>query len=206
MGFSTILDILGSIVVGGFILLLLGKLDDSAVKNVYNNSEELILQENLTTVSSIIESDFRRMGYCSDYRKIPTTNVIISATDTSIWFKTDAYDAGKVDTLKYYLGSPDELLNTPNPRDRYLYRVVNNETPREADLGVTQFRLVYFDVLGDTLHLPITDLSKINSMEINLSVENVVGYGDTTQQNINDMYSSAFWRQIKMASKNITNR
>lgn len=205
MGFSTIIDILGSIIIGGFLLLLLGRIDDEAVKNIYNNSEELILQQNLATTSSILENDFRRIGYCKNYNLIPKTDVILSATDSSISFKTDVYDAGVVDVLKYYIGPTSELTSTPNPRDRYLYRVVNNDTPVGVNLGVTQFKLVFFDLYGDTLHFPIADLSLISSIEINLGVENVVGYGDASLGG-DDIYSSGFWRQIKLAAMNLQKR
>ncbi len=205
MGFSTILDILGSIIIGGFLLLLLSRIDDAAVQNTYNNTEELILQQNMVTVASIIENDFRRMGYCKDFNKLPKTDVIVSATDTSIAFKTDVYDKGNVDVLKYYLGSTSELSSTPNPRDRYLYRVVNNDPPVGVNLGVTQFKLVFFDTYGDTLHFPIADLTLISSMEINLAVENVVGYG-IDDEGWNNKYSTAFWRQIRLAAMNLQKR
>jgi hypothetical protein len=203
MGFSTILDILGSIIIGGFLLILLWQIDDSAVKNVYNNGEELILQQNLATSARILERDFRRIGYCKSYNLIPKTNVIVSATDSSISFLTDVNDAGKVDTLNYYIGPTSELASTPNPRDRYLYRVVNNETPVGVNLGVTQFKLVYFDVYGDTLFTPIADLTLISSMEINIAVENVVGYGGDSPEEEQDKYSTAFWRQIRLAAMNL---
>ncbi len=207
MGYSTILDILGSIVVGGFLLLLLGNVNDAAVKNVYNNSEELVLQQNLATTCSIIENDFRRIGYCKNYNLIPTTAAILSATDSSISFLTDVNDKGVVDTLKYYLGSPSELASTPNPRDRFLYRVVDNETPVGVDLGVTQFKLVFFDVYGDTIPFPIatSDLTTISTMEINVAVENVYAYGDSSRDG-DSMYSSAFWRQIRLAAMNLKER
>ncbi len=205
MGFSSLIDILGSIIIGGFLLLLLWRINDSAVEATYNNTEELILQENLATSALIIENDFRRIGYCKNYNLMPTTNVILSATDTSIYFLTDVNDVGVVDTLKYYTGPTSELASTPNPRDRFLYRVVNNETPVGVSLGITQFKLVYYDQLGDTLTSPI-DPTLIGSMEINIAVENVEGYGGTSQEDEKNKYSSAFWRQIRLASKNLRNR
>ena len=206
MGFSTLLDILGSIIIGGFFLVLLWQIDDASVKNVYNNSEELILQQNLATTARILERDFRRIGYCKEYNLIPKTNVITSATDTSISFLTDVYDRGNVDVLKYYIGPTSELASTPNPHDRYLYRVVNNDPPIGVNLGVTQFRLVYFDVYGDTLHTPIPDLSIISSMEINIAVENVVGYGGSSPEEEQNKYSTAFWRQIRLTAMNLQKR
>ncbi len=204
MGFSTLIDILGSMVIGGFLLLLLFRIDDSAVQNVYNNSEELILQQNLVVTADVLEKDFRRIGYCKNYNLLTGTNDIVWATDSSISFLTDVYDAGKVDTLHYYLGPTSELASSPNPRDRYLYRVVNNDQPFGVNLGVTQFRLIYFDRYDDTLHTPISDFSLIASVEINLAVENVVGYGEDPSGNEN--YSTAFWRQIKLAAMNLQKR
>jgi hypothetical protein len=198
MGFSTILDIAGSMIIGGFLLIILWRLDDAAVRTNYNNSQELSLQQNLTTSAIILENDFRRIGYCKNYSLVPTTNAIVSATDTSVSFLTDVNDVGGLNTLSYYAGSTSELGSTPNPRDRFLYRVVDDETPVGVNLGITQFRLVYFDQLGDTLLAPVTDPSLIASMEINIAVENVAGYDQE--------YSTAFWRQIRLAAKNLQNR
>ena len=144
MGFSSLIDIVGSIIIGGFLLILLWRIDDAAIQSTYNNTQELILQENLATSAMILENDFRRIGYCKNYSLIATTDAIISATDTSISFKTDVNDAGVVNTLNYYVGPSSELASTPNPRDRFLYRVVDSETPVGVNLGITQFKLVYF--------------------------------------------------------------
>jgi hypothetical protein len=200
MGFSTILDIIGSIIIGGFLLLILFRINGAAVENTYNNTQELTLQQNLATSAMILEHDFRRIGYCDDYTLIETTDAIISATDSSISFKTDVTDngIGEVNILRYYIGPPSELTSTPNPRDRFLYRVVDNETPVGVNLGITQFRLVYFDQQGDSLPFPITEPTLIGAMEINIATENVAGY--------DEKYSSAFWRQIRLAAQNLQRR
>lgn len=206
MGFTTILDILGSAIIGGFLLLLLWRIDDAAVKNVYNSSEELILQRNLTTTVTILEHDFRRIGYCKNYALLRNVSAITAATDSSISFLTDVYDKGEVDTLHYYVGPTSELSSTPNPRDRYLYRVINDDRPVGVNLGVTQFKLVYFDALGDTLYPPIPNLRSISSVEINVAVENVVGYGGSSASEQQSKYSNAYWRQIRVSAMNLNNR
>jgi hypothetical protein len=83
-------------------------------------------------------------------------------------------------------------------RDRFLYRIINSETPRGVNLGVTQFKLIYFDALGDTIYYPVTVPSEVYTIEINLTVENTAGY--------NEQYSSAFWRQIRLVARNLRNR
>jgi type II secretory pathway component PulJ len=209
MGFSTIIDIIGSMVIGGFLMLLLFRLNDSAIATLYNSSEELILQMNLKETATLLERDFRRIGYCRDYTQTGSKTAILSATDTSITFLTDVNNEGKLIELKYYSGSTSELSSTPNPRDRFLYRVPEGTTPQGVNLGITYFKLVYFDESGDTLPAPLDvhDAPLISTMEINLAVENVAGYGGITEDGEEeDKYSQAFWRQIRLANKNLQNR
>jgi hypothetical protein len=206
MGSSTIIDILGSMIVGGMLMLILWQMNDSAAKNLYNFGGELILQQNLATTSEVIEYDFRKIGYCENWAKIvdPSNSILLADSD-KIQYLTDIYPDGDpdgvIDTLFYRLGPVSELSSTANPRDRYLYRVINSEEPKKINLGVTQFHLIYYDAFGDTIPFPITypvDTKTINSVEINLSVENVAAY-DTA-------YSSALWRQIRLISRNLKER
>ncbi len=199
MGFSTIIDIVGSILIGGALMIILWRLNDATTQNTYNYSGELSLQQNLATTAEIIEYDFRKIGYCSDWNKIPDpSKSIILADSNRIKFLTDVQSDGIVDTMYYYLGPTSELTQTENPRDRILYRVVNSETPKGANLGITQFKMVYFNALGDTISFPIAQPGEIASMEINVTVENTAAY--------DQKYSSAFWRQIRLVARNLKNR
>lgn len=199
MGFSSLVDILGSIVVGGILLMILLRLNDSAVANSFEYNGDLIVQQNLTEVVMLLEHDFRRIGYCEDWEKIPDpSKSIINADSNSISFLTDTDSDGDVDTLKYFVGSTNALSVTPNPHDKMLFRVVNNSSPIGANLGITQFKMVYFNALGDTINFPIAVPSEIYTMQINITVENTAAY--------NENYSSAFWRQIRLAARNLNNR
>ena len=140
MGFSTILDILGSTIIGGILLMNLFQINGTAVENNYTGNGELTAQQNLATIVQVLEHDFRKIGYCADWQQIPIpTLAILSADSTSIKYLTDVDSDGNVDTMHYYLGPVSELLSTANPRDRFLYKVVNSEVPGGVNLGVTQF-------------------------------------------------------------------
>jgi hypothetical protein len=205
MGFSTLIDLISSITIGGFLLLILFRLNDATVENNFVYGGEAIAQANLVEVVQLVEHDFRKIGYCKDWEKLPDpSKSIINAEQNSITFLTDENNDGDVDTIKYYLGSKDELPKTPNPNDRTLYRVLNNETPQGANLGVTQFDLFYFDAMGDKLSFPITVPSAIYTMQINIKVEDVYGYDRINEDD--ETYSSAFWRQVRLASRNLKNR
>lgn len=212
MGYTTILDIIGSMIIGGILTMTAFRLSDAATGQTYNNSGELALQQNLKTVAQIIEEDFRRIGYSADPDSsfppgCDRSKSIPSADTSSIWFYTDIctpnhpFGDGNIDSVHYYLGDTSECSNTPNKRDRILYRVVNTETPMPCNLGVTQFRMMFYDAVDDTLATPLTraDIGLIKTVEINITVENVAAYNDTG-------YSSAFWRQIRLASRNIKTR
>ena len=199
MGFSTLIDILGSTLIGGMLLLILLRINDAAVENTYVYGGELIVQQNLVEVVSLLEYDFRKIGYCADWQQIPDPSQAILAADSNdIRFLTDLDSDGNVDTLRYYTGSPSALPGTANPRDMMLYRVENNEQPKGANLGVTQFNMLFFDAIGNVIPFPITHPSEIYTMQINITVENTDAYDEN--------YSSAFWRQIRLAARNLRNR
>ena len=199
MGFSTLLDILGSIIIGGLILLILFRLNTSATSNLYNNTSEANVQSAMISVGTVLEDDFRKIGYCKDWTKIPDpTKAILFADTSSIKFLADLNNTGTVDTVYYYLGPTSELLNTPNPRDRLLYRVINNETPKSSNVGITEFKLTYFDSFGNVLSTPVSPPGQIQKMQIDLRVEN--------PEPIDSTYVVAFWRQLRLTARNLQNR
>ncbi len=200
MGISTLLDIVGSVFIGGLLLLILFRLNSSATSNYYNMNSELIIQQAMISVVEVLESDFRKIGYSKDWNKIPDpTKAILYADTSEIKFLTDVNNIGQVDTLRYFLGPTSELTNTPNPRDRFLYRVVNSQPPKSSNVGITEFRLTYYDALGDTIKtMPVSNPGQIHSIQIDIQVENL--------EAADSVYTVAFWRQVKLASKNLRNR
>lgn len=204
MGYSTLIDLMGSTIIGGLLLLILLTLNDAAVENNFVYGGEAIAQANLVEVVRLVEHDFRKIGYCRDWEKIPDpSKSVLMATQNSIKFLTDDDNDGILDTIFYQLGSESELEITPNPNDKMLYRIRNNEDPIGANLGVTQFDLFYYDAMGNELSFPITVPSAIYTMQINIKVEDVYGYD---RVNSDEIYSSAFWRQVRLASRNLKNR
>jgi hypothetical protein len=199
MGFSTLLDILGSIIIGGLVLLILFRVNTSATSNLYTNTSEANVQSAMISVGQVLEEDFRKIGYCKDWTKIPDpTKAILFADTSSIKFLTDLNNDGNVDTLYYYLGPTSELLNTPNPDDRLLYRVANSDSPKSSNVGITEFKITYFDSFGNILGTPVTPPSQIQKMQIDIKVENT--------EPIDSTYVVAFWRQLRLTARNLQNR
>lgn len=200
MGFSTILDIIGALVIGGIMLLTLFRVNDNTVQNYFYYNSDFILQRDLVDIIMIVEGDLRRIGYCADPDSlVPPNRTILSADSNAITFVTDLHKSGKLDTVSYRTGTTTDLSGTPNPRDIPLYRVINNGNEERSITGVvTQFRLVYFDALGNTISLPIVSPGEIQTMELSIKVENAAAY--------NQNYANAYWRQVRLASKNLKSR
>jgi len=198
MGFSVFIDIVGSIIIGGIILMTMSRFSDTASQNTFRYTSDLTVQQNLTSTSQLIESDFRKIGYCSDYTKvIDASKVIITADSFSIRYTSDIDRNGTMDTIRYCLGPTSELSSTFNPRDKMLYRVVNSQTAKSSSSGITKFYMIYFSPLGDTVKPPIADLSLIAEIEVNINFE------DATK---NDTLTNAYYRQVKLSIQNLKNR
>jgi hypothetical protein len=199
MGTNVILDIMGSIIIGGILMITLFRMADRATESTYNKSGDLTIQQNIATVVRILEFDFRKIGYCADWMKIPNpTKAIIFADSDEIKFLTDVDRNGVVDTMYYFIGPPSELIYTANPRDRFLYRVINGEKPVKVNLGVTQFDLVYYNVNKDIISTPVATPGEIYTIQISVAVENIEAY--------DQKYSQVFWRQIRLVARNLKNR
>ena len=199
MGTNVILDIMGSIIIGGILLITLFRMSDRATESTYSKTGDLTIQQNIATVVRVLENDFRKIGYCADWTKIPNpAKAIVLADKDKLKFLTDVDRDGNIDTMYCYIGPASELIYTANPRDRFLYRVINNEKPVKVNLGVTQFGLIYYNVNKDIIPAPVAVPGEIYTIQISVAVEDVEAY--------NQKYSQVFWRQIRLVARNLKNR
>ncbi len=212
MGTSTIIDIITSAVIAGLLLLISLRLNAQANEStaVYNGS--VILQQNVVTLVGWIEHDFRQIGYCRNWTKISKTSDAFRKADSSdITFWTDVNNTGNKDSIRWYIGpTTDPIVNeTSNPRDRLIYRVVNNGTPKGWNLGVTQFRLRYFDYTRTVLPTPVTNPDLIYEIEISIACESPYKFSEqwrTSQGGSDSSDFQVFWRQLRLAARNLKNR
>ncbi len=198
MGFAVLIDVLGSMIIGGFLLLTLFRFNDNATHNTYTYSGELTIQENMVATIEVLEYDFKKIGYCENPFGIPNpARAIVYADTAEIKFLTDTDFDGDVDTMHYYLGDTSELSGTPNPNDRLLYRSINGDS-KGVNLGVTEFKMKFYDVLGFEIPTPRSAPTGISSMQVDIKVENTAAYDED--------YHYAYWRQIRLSARNLTNR
>jgi len=180
------LNLIGSIIIGGMMLLIINNYNSSLSQTSHERTLDAITTYSASGIAKLIEYDFNRMGL-----RVPQATTVIRRADSSrITFLSDIDNNGNIDSLKYILSVPDSASSTYNPRDRLLYRIMNNEPMRDAALGVTRFRIRYFDWDGHTT----TDVTQMRSFEITLRVESVVPY---------DTVYSAFYWQTKICPPNL---
>lgn len=175
---SQMLDLIGSTVIGGLVLLMILTLNGTMVNTAGVQTMNISTQENLTTLVGMIEYDFAKMGYrVSDSLKIRV------ADSSRIVFKADIDNNGVVDGISYSLSS--ELnADTENPRDRILYRTLNDGTPTPINFGVTRFRLWYYDSLGNVTSWR----SKMRAVRLAINVESI--------WSLDSAYTGACWERI----------
>jgi hypothetical protein len=202
MGFSTLIDIMGATIIGGILLIMVNSLNERAVATNMIYGSDKLLQLEVVQLAELIETDFRKIGYCEDPSKVADSmNVIISADTSQIKYLTDLNRDSILDTLEYSVSSTAVLSNTVNPRDRILYRkhsAYPNVELLNVSSNITHFYLRYFDALNAELTSPVTSPSLIAYMEISFKVEDSEAY--------DLQYSEAYWQQVRLTSRNLGKR
>jgi hypothetical protein len=215
MGYSVILDILGAIFIGGMLLLSLQQINANTITNLGYFNEDYIMQKNLLDLVYQLERDFKRIGYTTNSELIQSTaDAITQANDTSITIVGDYVDDGTVQAVKYYVGPVSELLSTPNPRDRILYRKVGSATPLKINFNVTYFHFDYYDSFDAAISSPVPTAStgSIATIMISIRMESPESYKTSTDYDKRYLgsdtakYSEIYWRQVRVTAKNLKNR
>lgn len=203
MGSATMLDILSSMMISGLLLLSALSMNERATSNTFQSEASLSVQENITSIVENLEWDFRLIGYCKN-DTIPSNSFILSGDTNQITFQADINNDGSMDTVTWEL-EPWKIAGCPNPNVRMLVRkVVGINGVSEVDssnLGVTQFRLRYFNQIGDTVQTPFGQKAGVQVVEVTVTVQPVNAYADTANKQI---FST--WRQTRLLSKNLNNR
>ncbi len=193
---SIVLDLIGSVVIASFVILMGLRLNQSISGSADASSANLNVQESLVDIVRSIEFDFRKIGY-----NVPNPqNAIVRDDSDHITFLADMNRDGTIDTVDWWVTQP--IGGFPNPNIRILYRRVSPGPAVGAALGVTQFTLKYLNQDGG----PIMFLSQIWIIEMTLQVQSPYRVQDQvlTDQSYQDMgYAAAFWRQTRLASRNI---
>ncbi len=139
---SIVLDLLGSTIIGGIIVLMLMNFNVFQSNTAISSDSELQMQQNAKTLAEIINHDFRKIGFNYD------GTAFTQADSERISFYSDIDRNGSIDSVTFFLGNVSEVASTTNPYDRILYRTVNTDTIKGPSLGLTKAKFSYFDEVG----------------------------------------------------------
>ncbi len=204
MGSSSLLDIIGSMLIGGLLLLTTLRINDSATRNTFQSQEDLTVQQNLTSLVQNLESDFRKIGYRNGGLAPPADSCIIYGRSDSIAFMSDINDDGSLDTVIWYL-EKTHVQNCPNPNVKMLVRITHCKGATVTDssnLGVTLFSVVYYETFKTQISPPyiLGSPSPPVLMQLTLEVQPVAAYDTAYSSNF------AYWQQTRLVSRNLTAR
>ncbi len=165
---SILLDIFGSTIIGGLIVLMLMNFNIFQSNTRFASDSELQLQQNAKTLAEIINYDLRKIGY--DY----SNTAFVEADSERISFYSDIDRNGSIDIVSYFLGDTSEVTGTTNPKDRILYRVVNSDTIKGPSRGLTKAKFSYLDeVYSET-----ATLTDIKYVKAELWIESIQPVGE----------------------------
>lgn len=176
---TVILDIIGALFVRSAIIITMLTVSATMNEALYFKTAHRNIQTDLSGAVDVIELDFLKIGY-----NVGVTPFFLAVDTSSITFLSDVDNNAVFDTVRYYIGNTSELSQTPNPRDRVLYRRINASQPYTVSAGVTRFYLKYYDSAGKQT----SDLFLIVSVNVELEVE----HGSLTY---NDVYPNARWQR-----------
>lgn len=139
-----LLDIIVASFIGGFVILMIIKLNTDISAYSYEMQSQQRSQTDAIETVKILEFDLYKIGYKVTGEKIKM------ADSTAIKYFTDIDNNGVIDSIKYYIGNESDLPNSSNPNDKPFYRKRNNN---QAEIigTVTTFNLGYFDSTGTQL-------------------------------------------------------
>jgi hypothetical protein len=172
---NILLDILSSSFIGGMIMLMLFNLNVFQSNTRFASDSELQLHQNAKTLAEILNHDLRKAGYLYD------STAFAQADSERVSFYADIDRDGTTDMISFFLGDSSEAYQTTNPKDRILYRVVNNDTIKGPSLGLTKARFSYLD----EIYTPTTILSDIKYIKAELWVESI--------EQVNNNYLFTYW-------------
>ena len=172
---NVVLDLLGSSIIGGFVLLMMINFNIFQSNTMFASDSELQLQQNAKTLAEILNHDLRKIGYNYD------NTAFVQADSEYVSFYSDINRDGSVDLVEYFLGDTSTASSTTNPSDRVLYRIVNNDTSKGPSLGLTKLRFSYLDGVGSET----TTLSNIKYVHAELWIKSV--------EPVQDEYIFTYW-------------
>ena len=222
MGYSTLIDILGAMIIGGLLFLISMSAMDSGLERFVNQNADAIVQNQIAEMSDIVQYDLRKMGYGVPEASIP--NVIQVGTSNRLKFLTHLNRENPfegvggtdnvADTIEYQVIASDTISFIDT--SIYLYRVnrtvsVSGHAVESRMIGKVASPAVfrYLDQVGNPVgSIAGTKMIEVSLMALNPDIylnEAVIAAAGPTERmrELRRLLRESYWRQTRVVSKNL---
>ncbi len=186
---GAILDYIASAIIFGVLVLSVGRIQTNVNATMYQNTFNVIVQQNAVDLARQIEFDFLKMGYHVFGQKVG------AASSSGVTFRAAFQDNYDTVAVQYSVGTTSQMSQTANPYDFPLFRR-ERATTVQQNWGLTSFRIAYYDSVDAVLSTPIVGADSLNLIRaVNVrfviqSPEPVIGpNGDST-------WASVTWQKL----------
>lgn len=210
---ATVLDILGSIVIGSILVLISIRAMDNALRRFVNHNADAIVQSSLIGTTEIIQNDLWKMGYMVPEEEQDSIIIIaqmdhlkyltfLDNNDTladTIEYEITAFDTiDFIDTSLTFFGIERTIINTQSGTNAgQIGTITNND--------VFQF----FNQIGGSVvlnqEIKMVEVTLIaTNPQIYLSEEVLLAQGPVERMvELRKLLKEAYWRQTRVISKNL---
>lgn len=219
---STLIDIMGAVVIGGILLLVAMTAMDSGLQSFINSNADAIVQNELADLSRIMQHDLRKMGY--SIPEAASDSIIQIAQPGRLKFITNLNQDQPYpgtsgtdttpDTIDYQVVAYDSMDFIDTAIVLYgLNRSVNvvGKATSNGQVGTITnsdvFR--YLDQAGNEVsYIPATKMVEVTFVSLNPDIylnDEVLLASDpvTRMTELRKLIKESFWRQTRVVSKNL---
>ncbi|MBN2366305.1 MAG: hypothetical protein EH225_10130 [Calditrichaeota bacterium] len=228
---SIVIDIVGGLFIGGFLMVMALTATNNATTEFFNYNSDAIVQQNLARISQVIQYDLRKMGFGIPENQSHTI--------------LDIAQANRLRFLSHLNSDPDCKVNIPavttidNFVDSIEYRILPYDSVDYGDTVIVTYevsRHIYVSpsyqqtmtvgIIGNPLAFryldqvgqPVGSITMTRMVEVTLTAYDprIVVSTDWVDSRLNDISNAAYrkqelrrllrasyWRQTRLISKNL---
>jgi hypothetical protein len=228
---SVLIDIIGGLFIGGFLMLMALTATDTATTEFYNYNSDAIVQQNLARISDVIQYDLRKMGFGIPEQQSTTILQIAqpahlkflsqlnSDPDCMVHISGVSSIDHDVDSVEYMIvpfdsvDYGDTVIVTYRVRRNIFVSPGYHSSMTVGIIGNAQaFR--YLDQIGR----PVANINMTRMVEVTLTAYdprivlstewvdsrlNEISNVDFRKQELRRLLRASYWRQTRLISKNL---
>lgn len=223
---STMIDIIGGIMIGSILLLVSMTAMDNALQQFVNHNADAIVQNELASLSDIIQDDLRKMGYAIPEAQ-QTQILQVADTNRVVFISNLNQDKDYFSSVHGNLHTdqiPDTVEFSVAPLDTIVFmdtsivlysinrRVkVSQETEVSGSIGTISNTSVfrYLNQIGqEVAYIPATVMVEVTLIAVNPNIyisDEVIEADDPVERmrELRKLLRESYWRQTRVISKNL---